>query len=91
MVFAVSTHRACTQLCLFAEGTRFTPEKHKISVEFAESRGLPVLKHHLFPRTKGFCFILKNMKAASELLCMTVFSAHLYMYANSIQCLYVNE
>ena len=61
---------ACAQLCLFAEGTRFTPEKHKISVEFAESRGLPVLKHHLFPRTKGFCFILKNMKAASELLCI---------------------
>lgn len=42
------------QLLLNAEGTRFTPEKHKASVEFAKERGLPVLNHHLIPRTKGF-------------------------------------
>ncbi|XP_064405458.1 1-acyl-sn-glycerol-3-phosphate acyltransferase gamma-like [Halichondria panicea] len=49
-------------LCLFAEGTRFTPEKHKASMEFARSRGLPVLKHHLTPRTKGFNFIMNHME-----------------------------
>lgn len=42
------------QLLLNAEGTRFTEEKHKASVEFAKERGMPVLKHHLIPRTKGF-------------------------------------
>jgi lysophosphatidic acid acyltransferase/lysophosphatidylinositol acyltransferase len=49
-------------LCLFAEGSRFTEEKHKKSIEFAKARGLPVLKHHLFPRTKGFSLLAKNLK-----------------------------
>lgn len=49
-------------LCLFAEGTRFTKEKHKLSMDFAKSRGYPVLKHHLFPRTKGFCLLMKHLK-----------------------------
>jgi len=49
-------------LCLFAEGTRFTPDKHKRSMEFARSRGLPELKHHLIPRTKGFCLIMQHLK-----------------------------
>jgi lysophosphatidic acid acyltransferase/lysophosphatidylinositol acyltransferase len=47
---------------LFAEGTRFTEEKYKLSVEFSKKKGLPVLKHHLFPRTKGFCFLMEHMK-----------------------------
>ena len=55
-----------TQLCLFAEGTRFTPEKHEVSKEFARSRGLPVLKHHLIPRTKGFNFIMKHMEGTCK-------------------------
>lgn len=54
------------QLVLFAEGTRFTEEKHRISVEFAQQRGLPVLKHHLLPRTKGFSFLVKHMKDVRE-------------------------
>ena len=60
------------QLCLFAEGTRFTEEKHKISVEFAKSRGLPIFKHHLIPRTKGFCFLVKHLKDAGgcDYLCV---------------------
>lgn len=41
-------------MLLNAEGTRFTEEKHKASVAFAEERGMPVLHHHLIPRTKGF-------------------------------------
>lgn len=39
---------------LYCEGTRFTEKKHRISMEVAESKGLPKLKHHLLPRTKGF-------------------------------------
>jgi len=48
-------------LFLFPEGTRFTAEKHRASQEFAESRDLPKLEHHLTPRTKGFTFTLSNL------------------------------
>nr|XP_014094735.1 1-acyl-sn-glycerol-3-phosphate acyltransferase gamma [Bactrocera oleae]XP_014094736.1 1-acyl-sn-glycerol-3-phosphate acyltransferase gamma [Bactrocera oleae]XP_036215080.1 1-acyl-sn-glycerol-3-phosphate acyltransferase gamma [Bactrocera oleae]XP_036215081.1 1-acyl-sn-glycerol-3-phosphate acyltransferase gamma [Bactrocera oleae]XP_036215082.1 1-acyl-sn-glycerol-3-phosphate acyltransferase gamma [Bactrocera oleae] len=51
-----------TWLLLNAEGTRFTPKKHEASVKFAEERGLPVLKHHLIPRTKGFTTSLPSMR-----------------------------
>lgn len=36
------------------EGTRFTPEKHAESMKVARNKGIPELKHHLLPRTKGF-------------------------------------
>ncbi|EDV39825.1 uncharacterized protein Dana_GF10215, isoform B [Drosophila ananassae] len=49
-------------LLLNAEGTRFTPAKHELSVKFAQERGLPVLKHHLIPRTKGFITSLPTMR-----------------------------
>ncbi|KAK1344280.1 hypothetical protein QTO34_014845 [Cnephaeus nilssonii] len=39
---------------LYCEGTRFTEKKHRVSMEVAASKGLPPLKHHLLPRTKGF-------------------------------------
>uniref|UniRef100_A0A667X916 1-acylglycerol-3-phosphate O-acyltransferase 3 n=1 Tax=Myripristis murdjan TaxID=586833 RepID=A0A667X916_9TELE len=39
---------------LYCEGTRFTEKKHQISMEVADSKGLPRLKYHLLPRTKGF-------------------------------------
>ena len=39
---------------LYCEGTRFTETKHRISMEVAASKGLPPLKYHLLPRTKGF-------------------------------------
>ncbi|TMW49230.1 hypothetical protein DOY81_005685 [Sarcophaga bullata] len=52
-----------TWLLLNAEGTRFTPKKHEASVKFAEERGMPVLKHHLIPRTKGFTASLEGLRA----------------------------
>lgn len=39
---------------MFPEGTRFTQEKYEASMEVAREKGLPLLKHHLLPRTKGF-------------------------------------
>lgn len=51
------------QLLLNAEGTRFTPAKHAASQKFAAEHGLPVLKHHLTPRTKGFIASLPSLKA----------------------------
>ncbi|XP_026872361.2 1-acyl-sn-glycerol-3-phosphate acyltransferase delta isoform X1 [Electrophorus electricus] len=47
---------------MHCEGTRFTPKKHKISMEVAEKKGLPKLKHHLLPRTKGFCVTVQNLR-----------------------------
>nr|XP_046175105.1 1-acyl-sn-glycerol-3-phosphate acyltransferase gamma-like [Oncorhynchus gorbuscha]XP_046175106.1 1-acyl-sn-glycerol-3-phosphate acyltransferase gamma-like [Oncorhynchus gorbuscha]XP_046175107.1 1-acyl-sn-glycerol-3-phosphate acyltransferase gamma-like [Oncorhynchus gorbuscha]XP_046175109.1 1-acyl-sn-glycerol-3-phosphate acyltransferase gamma-like [Oncorhynchus gorbuscha]XP_046175110.1 1-acyl-sn-glycerol-3-phosphate acyltransferase gamma-like [Oncorhynchus gorbuscha]XP_046175111.1 1-acyl-sn- len=47
---------------LYCEGTRFTPKKHEISMEVAESKGLPKLKYHLLPRTKGFTTTLSCLK-----------------------------
>lgn len=45
---------------IFAEGTRFSAEKHESSQAFARERGLPSLEHHLVPRTKGFFHSIKN-------------------------------
>jgi len=51
---------------LFCEGTRFTPKKHQISMQVAESKGLPKLKYHLLPRTKGFWVTVQNLRGAGE-------------------------
>ncbi|KAK4293799.1 hypothetical protein Pmani_033523 [Petrolisthes manimaculis] len=48
-------------MLLFAEGTRFTPAKHKASMEFARKRGLPELKRHLIPRTRGFVQCVQSL------------------------------
>lgn len=47
---------------LYCEGTRFTEKKHQISMEVADSKGLPRLKHHLLPRTKGFTTTLHCLR-----------------------------
>ena len=44
------------------EGTRFTKEKYEASVEIAKEKGLPILKHHLLPRTKGFTLLASQIK-----------------------------
>ena len=54
------------QLLLLCEGTRFTEEKHKTSVEFAKKKGLPILKHHLLPRSKGFLLSVQGLKGTGE-------------------------
>lgn len=48
-------------LHLFPEGTRYTKQKYIASQEFAKSRGLPQLEHHLIPRTRGFTFTIANI------------------------------
>ncbi|XP_062505493.1 1-acyl-sn-glycerol-3-phosphate acyltransferase delta-like [Corticium candelabrum] len=54
---------------LFAEGTRFTEEKHQKSLEYASKMGLPKLKYHLMPRTKGFNLIMKEIKNHVTAVC----------------------
>uniref|UniRef100_A0A8C6M4Y9 1-acylglycerol-3-phosphate O-acyltransferase n=5 Tax=Nothobranchius TaxID=28779 RepID=A0A8C6M4Y9_NOTFU len=50
---------------LFCEGTRFTPKKHQISMQVAQSKGLPKLKYHLLPRTKGFWVTVQNLRGTA--------------------------
>lgn len=51
-------------ILLFPEGTRFTKDKYLASKKFADSRNLPVLKHHLVPRTKGFSYTISHLDPA---------------------------
>lgn len=46
----------------FLEGTRKTPRKLKDSQEFAKKRDLPVLRHVLLPRTKGFVATITQLR-----------------------------
>lgn len=49
-------------MLLYPEGTRFTPKKLEASQKFAIEKGLPVLKYHLTPRTKGFTASINHMR-----------------------------
>ncbi|KAJ7987494.1 hypothetical protein DPEC_G00327080 [Dallia pectoralis] len=58
---------------LQCEGTRFTAEKHRVSMEVAEKKGLPKLKHHILPRTKGFWVAVQNLRGkAAAVYCCTL-------------------
>jgi 1-acyl-sn-glycerol-3-phosphate acyltransferase len=48
-------------LVSFAEGTRVTPEKIRKSAEWAAERGLPLTRHVLIPRTKGFVATVEGL------------------------------
>ncbi|KAK9879772.1 hypothetical protein WA026_006837 [Henosepilachna vigintioctopunctata] len=62
-------------LLLYPEGTRFTEEKHKASLEFSRKHNQPELKYHLLPRTKGFIASLPAMRGKVSAIydCLTVF------------------
>ncbi|XP_028048896.1 1-acyl-sn-glycerol-3-phosphate acyltransferase gamma isoform X2 [Monomorium pharaonis] len=49
-------------LLLYPEGTRFTSKKLEASQKFAIEKGLPVLKYHLTPRTKGFTASIPHIR-----------------------------
>lgn len=50
-------------LALFVEGTRFTNAKLLAAQEYAASKGLPVPRNVLIPRTKGFVSAVSNMRS----------------------------
>ncbi|PON89190.1 Phospholipid/glycerol acyltransferase [Trema orientale] len=50
-------------LALFVEGTRFTQPKLAAAQYFAASRGLPVPRNVLIPRTKGFVSAVSHMRS----------------------------
>ena len=47
---------------VYPEGTRITPDKRAASQSFSRERGLPVFQHVLFPRTKGFTYVLSALR-----------------------------
>lgn len=49
-------------LALFVEGTRFTQTKLLQAQEFAASKGLPIPRNVLIPRTKGFVTAVNNLR-----------------------------
>ena len=55
----LASYPSSVWLLLYAEGTRINPEKLQASQKFAKAKNLPILKHHLTPRSKGFVHIIK--------------------------------
>ena len=55
-------HQTPVSFLFFAEGTRLTPSKLEASHKFAQERNLPIFKHHLLPRTKGFNLCVETFK-----------------------------
>ncbi|KAH1145359.1 hypothetical protein GLYMA_15G034100v4 [Glycine max] len=49
-------------LALFVEGTRFTQTKLLQAQEFAASKGLPIPRNVLIPRTKGFVTAVQSLR-----------------------------
>jgi len=48
-------------LFLSCEGTRYTEDKRLESMQVAQEKGLPELKHHILPRTKGFVLVMQGL------------------------------
>ncbi|KAK8778757.1 hypothetical protein V5799_019901 [Amblyomma americanum] len=65
-----------SSIVLFPEGNRFIPGKEdviKMSTQFATSQGLPVPRHHLMPRTRGFTIALQEMRNHLDAVyCVTI-------------------
>eukprot|EP00755_Sulcionema_specki_P015792 Sspe_Gene.9890::Locus_3325_Transcript_3_3_Confidence_0.600_Length_3071::g.9890::m.9890/K13523/AGPAT3_4; lysophosphatidic acid acyltransferase / lysophosphatidylinositol acyltransferase len=60
-------------VALFAEGTRQTPQKLKESQDFCRAKGLPVLQHVMWPRTKGFVSSVQEMREKLDAIyCFTI-------------------
>lgn len=51
---------------LFCEGTRFSKEVQTKRLQYAQSRGLPELRHHLIPKTKAFSSMVLGMKEGAN-------------------------
>ncbi|OWK61280.1 1-acyl-sn-glycerol-3-phosphate acyltransferase delta [Lonchura striata] len=59
---------------IHCEGTRFTEQKHQISMKVAEAKGLPKLKYHLLPRTKGFAVTVQCLRNVVLFMKVKVFN-----------------
>lgn len=53
-------------LTSFPEGTRKTPEKHKISQKYAAKLKIPIPEYTLVPRAKGFSASVQGMRGRAD-------------------------
>jgi lysophosphatidic acid acyltransferase/lysophosphatidylinositol acyltransferase len=53
-------------LVIYAEGTRSTPEKQAASQAYSREHSLPVFNNVLYPRTKGFCLAVDELRGSTE-------------------------
>ena len=58
------TYNEPVWLLLYPEGTRFTPEKHQASIEFAKEKNVAHYKNLLIPRPKGFNELTTSLKVS---------------------------
>jgi 1-acyl-sn-glycerol-3-phosphate acyltransferase len=66
-------HKVPAWIVTFVEGTRIKPSKLARSQEYAAENGLPVLKHLLTPRTKGFVATVQALRGhATAVYDMTI-------------------
>ena len=73
---------------MFCEGTRFTNEKHKASIEVAKKKGLPEFKHHLLPRTRGFNLVMEIGKNKSKNLCIISYAKFNAQFLKIVDAIY---
>ena len=62
---------------IMPEGTRFTPEKQKKAIKYANENNLPVFKNTLFPKMKGLWLIIKILKSQNRLGNLIDFTVHI--------------
>jgi 1-acyl-sn-glycerol-3-phosphate acyltransferase len=58
----IKRHALPNWIVSYPEGTRRTDQKRLESQTFCEKRGLPILQHLLFPRTKGFVAMVHALR-----------------------------
>eukprot|EP01064_Diplonema_japonicum_P027735 TRINITY_DN4084_c0_g4_i2.p1 TRINITY_DN4084_c0_g4~~TRINITY_DN4084_c0_g4_i2.p1 ORF type:complete len:399 (+),score=66.35 TRINITY_DN4084_c0_g4_i2:79-1197(+) len=66
----MNSYKSNFWLALFAEGTRKSPQKLKESQEWCAKNGKPVLKHVLWPRSKGFISSVQALRGKLESVCV---------------------
>ena len=54
------------KVIITCEGTRYTEDKRLESMKYAREKGLPELKYHILPRTKGASLVMQGVKGKSK-------------------------
>ena len=64
-------------IVLFPEGTRYTPEKHKLAVEYSKKNNLQVFNNTLYPKMKGIHLIINILRENNRLGNLIDFTHHI--------------
>jgi 1-acyl-sn-glycerol-3-phosphate acyltransferase len=62
-------------IIIMPEGTRYTPEKHKLAIEYSTKNGLDVFNNTLYPKMKGLwtiCDILKKNNKIGHIIDISI-------------------